>query len=336
MKIAHIAAVLISVSFATCPKLAIGKEMSSNGHFQIAGKTSRTIQKYTGLTWVGNHLVSAGAGLALKSRLGGKVKVKARSYSFTDMLQGKFETVEVHMKNSKVKGIPMGTVIARTDQPVKVRYFKKNGQRAGVETPVLVSLSGSINEEQVTRALNSKEISQVLRILKLDLPGLGEQQLQILDPEVLLEKDQITLKTVMITKGAAKETGVPLTIVAHPVLEGDRLIVLKETKIDSKIIEKPELFAQFAEELLNPLFDFGRLDRQSHALRVQKLNLSDKEVSFDGKLLLAPKPKAAAPSQAEAKTGNAQAGNSNPLPPANKAEETKPVDGGKHVSENKN
>lgn len=295
MKISRATTALALIGLFTSTNFAYGKEMSSNGHFAIAGKTSRAIQKYTGLTWVGNRLVSMGAGMALKSKLGGKVKVKARSYSFTDMLQGEFESVEVDLSDSRVKGVPFGTVHAKTEQPVKVRFFKKHGEKPGVVTPVMVALSGSVSEKQVTRALKAKEISNALRFLKLDLPGLGEQRLQILDPEVVLEKDKITLKTWMVTKDAARETGVPLTIVARPVLDGDRFIILKETKLQSTAIQSPELFAEFAEELLNPLVDFGRLDRQTRALRVQKLNLADKQVSFDGKLLLAPKPKAAAP-----------------------------------------
>jgi hypothetical protein len=293
VKNSHITAALVLVSLATANSFAWGKETAPNGQFKIAGKTSRAIQKYTGLTWIGNRVASMGAGLALKSKLGGKVKVKARSYSFTDMLQGKFESVEVKLTDSKLKGIPFGTVHAKTDQPVHIRYFKKNGEKPGVVSPVMVSLRGSVNEEQVTRALNAKEIANALRFLKLDLPGLGEQHLQILDPEVLLEKDKITLKAWMVTKNAPRESGVPLAIVATPVLDGDRFIILKETKINSTAIENPELFANFAEELLNPLFDFGRLDRQTRAFRVQKLNLDDKQVSFDGKLLLAPKPKPA-------------------------------------------
>lgn len=343
MKFSHVTAALILVSLASANQFASGEETAPNPQFKIAGKTSRAIQKYTGLTWFGNRVASMGAGMALKSKLGGKVKVKARSYSFTDMLKGKFETVEVKLKDSKLKGVPFGTVHAKTEQPVRIRYFKKNGESAGVVSPVMVSLRGSVNEEQVTRALNSKEISNALRFLKLDLPGLGEQHLQILDPEVSLEKDKITLKTWMVTKNAPRESGVPLSIVATPVLEGDRFIVLKETKINSTAIENPELFADFAQELLNPLFDFGRLDRQTRAFRVQKLNLDDKQVSFDGKLLLAPKPKptpatpatttkpATVPAAPAAPPAQPATGSTSTPAPSSPA-----LQDGKQVSENKN
>src|SRR5206468_926538 len=129
-----------------------------------------------------------------------------------------------------------------------------------------------------------------LRFLKLDLPGLGQQHLQVLQPKVDLSGNRVILDSFLVTAGALRETGIPLHVEATPKLEGERFVLLKDMQIQSKEIEDPEHFCAFTDELLNPLIDFSRMDRFTHAFRMSKLNVENERVNYAGNLLLAPKP----------------------------------------------
>lgn len=152
----------------------------------------------------------------------------------------------------------------------------------------MVSVSGELDESDVSRALQSPQIASQLRFLRLDLPGLGDQHLQVVEPKVRLENGKIKINTWLITVGALQNTGISVDIVGSPRLEADRFIMLKDTQITSPDIINPEQFSKFSQNLLNPLLDFGRFDRKTHAFRLTQLNLSEKKLQFTGKLLLVP------------------------------------------------
>lgn len=258
--------------------------------FKVAGRTSRALQKYSGLTWITERGINLTGTLAAKLVLHGQPRLKVQTYSFTDSLKGKFKKVSLDLKDCSYKNVPLGELHASTMMPVQFRLFKsKKGQR-GVAAPVMVAVHGHVEESDVSKALASPSISSELNFLRLTLPGLGDQHLQVIEPKVKLENGVVKINTWLITANAPKETGVKLDICASPVLQNDRFIMLKETKVDSPDIVEPEKFSVFSEDLLNPLLDFGKFDRHTHAFRLNELNVQEKKVKFAGKLLLAPKP----------------------------------------------
>jgi len=264
--------------------------------FTVAGKMSHAVQKYSGLTFLANALTSALATAAVSSYVRGAAGVKVRSYNASDLWQGEFRSIEIKLKRGKMHGVPIGSVRLRTTTPFKVSYLPWRKTKRGLTTPVLVAVEGDISEQLVSKALRSKSVSENLRFLKLDLPGLGEQRLQILQPRVRVLGDKVEVKAHLITAGGAPDTGIDLVINGKPVLEKERFIILKDIQIESSDIRDPSEFAVFVEELLNPLIDFGRMDRETHAFRLTELSVKNDRVHFAGRLLLAPRPK---PKQAE-------------------------------------
>lgn len=272
-------------------------EPVAGANFRIAGKTSRAIQKYSGATFLTDVFLSTGGGIAARLILHGKPKLKVRSYSFTDALSGKFRLVELQLKKCQWRGVPLPDVKLATTTPLHVRHNCK------LLIPVMVSVTGSATEEMISSGLQKPEVTSHLNFLRLDLPGLGEQHLQVLNPKIKLNSGQILIDTDLITAGGAPDTGIKVAISARPVLKNERLILLEGTKVFSKDIVEPDKFSQFAEDLLNPLIDFARLDRTTRAFRLTELHLDDQKVRFAGKLLLAPKPVPATPIATNAQSG---------------------------------
>jgi hypothetical protein len=260
--------------------------------FKTAGKFSHALQKYSGLNFVTNAMASATATAAASTWLRGRARVKVRSYNFTDMLQGEFRSVDVKIGSGKARGIPIGSLHARSSTPFKINLPWKKG-KTGLATPVLVALDGQLSEKLVGKALKSKAVTENLRFLKLDLPGLGAQHLQVLNPSVDVQGDRVSVTANLITADAPPETAVLVNIAAHPSIEKERFVMLKDIEVKSDAIENPKAFASFIDLLLNPLIDLGRLDRATHAFRVTDLSVKNERVNFAGRLLLAPKPQAA-------------------------------------------
>lgn len=265
------------------PQAAGASEPVEGANFRVAGKTSRAIQKLTGITWITDRLLGLTGVGALKVAIGGNAKIKVRSYSFTDALSGKFRKVEVRLNNSHYHDIPLPELRLSTTTPLHMRA------KSGVVIPVMVSVSGEATEEQISSALKSPKVSSQLNFLRLDLPGLGDQHLQILNPKIQIVDGKVIIDARLITAGAPPETGIEVHISARPVLKDERFIMLEDSKVESPDIVEPEKFSVFLEDLLNPLVDFGRLDRTTRAFRMTELVTDNHKVRFAGKLLLAPK-----------------------------------------------
>lgn len=281
----------------TCFGLALQAQVALAGPvaelappFPVAGKLSASLQKYSGLTWLAERGLGLSGTLAAKIMLGGSPSLKVKAYSLTDCFSGKFKKLDLSLKNCQYKKLPLADLKAETTTPLQIRLFRSKKGEPGVGVPVMLSLSGDLSEKDVSRALASPKVASELSFLRLQLPGLGDQHLQVLEPKVKIENGQVKIHSWLVTANAPKETGVTLDISASPELESDRFIVLKNCKIESADIVNPEEFAKFSQDLLNPLVDFARFDRKTHALRVQSLKLTEQNLHFAAKLLLVPKP----------------------------------------------
>jgi hypothetical protein len=260
--------------------------------FKIGSKFSRTLQTVTGINFVTELVASQVAKSQIEKKTGGKAKVKVKTFSLTDLAAGKVKSVDVQLLDPKVKGSPLqaGDLRLTSDSPFWYEYRKGKDRKIGMQTPVVMTVKAEMSEAQIEKALNTPEISRTLKGLKLDLPGLGEQSLQVLKPKVDLKDDSITLDAVLVVEGAPIETGVPVKISAKPRLVEDRRIFLDDLKVDADGLVEPDKFSAFAQTLLNPLIDFSKLDRRDHAFRLNTLKIEGDEMVGSGKLLLAPKP----------------------------------------------
>lgn len=278
----------LGFSFPTS-SLATEPSTQNKAPFKTSGKLSYNLQKFTGLTFASNFLASQISSLALSSYLHGRVRCKVKSYALTDMLAGKFKSIEVKAKSGKVQGINFGRAEITASSPLWIAYLEHHGQKPGLRNPVLLSWKASLSEEEANKALSQAKSHPQLAQIPIQVPGLGNQTLEMLNPKITLAQDKVIIDTTLVTAGSTSDTGVKLTISALPVLEGDSIIKLQNTSIQSDDIVNPEQFAKFTEDLLNPLVNLARLDRAGHAIRMDQLDLKDSSLYTKGRLILAPK-----------------------------------------------
>ncbi len=256
--------------------------------FPIANKLSRTLQTVTGITAVTGWLSSMFATAALRHEVGGNSRVKLSLYSLSDLLAGKLKGADVLLRKASYRDVPISHLHLATASGFQVRAFKGRGKPSGLITPLLVKVDGTVSQADLTGALSSARVVNSLHMVKIELPGMGEQRLQFVQPRVNLLADKILLQSTVITAGAAPETGINLKVTGTPYIDGSRIAV-KDLQIDSPDINSPCDFSRFVQPLVNPLVDLAKLDRKDHALRLTALSVSDGKAQFNGNLVLAPK-----------------------------------------------
>lgn len=284
-----IAAVALATAVSLTSSPALAEDKTPPPPFPIAGKVSRTVQKYTGLNFIGQVIADQAAQKALRRRLGsGHIKVRVHSYSLTDLCAGKVRSVNVELAQCLIKAFPIGDLQFASANPI---WYDPgwHGHRRGLKMPFMFNVKARLNRAELANALNNPKVSESIRGLKLDLPGLGAQQLQIINPKLELQDGGIVkIDAILITQDGAPETGVPIKISGRPSIEAQR-IWLRDMKVDSPDIPNPVEFADFVSELVNPIFDMGRYDRKDHAFRITQFVVKPDKVLADGTLVLSPK-----------------------------------------------
>ncbi len=287
IKNASLAGLLSILIGWSLPATAAGKaEMAP---FPLSGNFSQKLQKYAGVTAATNFLTSQALSLGLSLKLHGHVRVRLETYSLTDLLAGKVKSVRVDMTDARLRRVPISKLHIEEQKPIWFSLFKSGGRSAGLRSPVLLQIEGDVSGHDVACGLASKEIASNLRSVKLDLPGLGGQELQFLEPVVTVHPERVIINSTLVTRGAAASTGVPITLTGTPELVDKSKIFISNLTISSPDIPNPEEFAQFTSRLLNPIINFARMDRQTHAFRMESLQILEDQVHFNGNLLLAPK-----------------------------------------------
>jgi hypothetical protein len=195
--------------------------------------------------------------------------------------------VAVKLSGASYRGVPLGNLTLASTNPIWYHPFKSRKLQAGLQVPSLVKLNGSINSTCVAVLLNGNA-PLISKAGKLQLPGMGEQQLVFLNPKATVEDGKICIKSTVITAGATLDTGVNLTVAGVPYLDGSK-IMLKDLSVSSPDITDTNTFSSFVENVANPLFNLARLDRRDHALRLDSLAIEGSSVKYGGKLLVTPR-----------------------------------------------
>jgi hypothetical protein len=253
--------------------------------FPIANRFSVKVQRYTGINWLSELLASNLASLIVKLKVGGKVRVAVKIYSFTDLLAGKIKSVKVSLSNSYYHGVPLGNVTFASTNPIWYRYFKSHKTQIGLQTPLLVQVNGSMTENLISKLLQDSRTP--LKTAKLDLPGLGQQKVEFLEPQVNFREGKVHIVSTLVTPGGAPGTGINVTITGTPYLSGNNVLVKDLVVSSTDIVDSAE-FSKFVQDLVNPLVNLSRLDRRDHAFRLGNLSIDNNCMVFDGNLLVAP------------------------------------------------
>ncbi len=258
--------------------------------FKITGSLSRRLQQYSGLTASSEFITNLLLHYTLQKLFGGRIKIRIKTYSFTDLWYLKVKKATINMKGSHYKDIPLGTVEVESLTPF---WFVFKHGRLDVKNPSLFAFKMSVSESELDQILHSSKATNSLKALRLDLanigPGAGEQRIQMHEPQVMLNDGSIMVKARLATQGGDPSTAVFMTISGKPRLQDNDRIFLEEVKIDSEDITDPEKFSKFVENLINPLINLHRFDKPYFAIRLDEMTVKSKSVSVVGRLIIGPR-----------------------------------------------
>ncbi len=275
---------LLLLTFLAAPKSVMAQAVNTTDQLPLGNKFLRVVQTATGMNFLASFVASKVTGVVLSKKTGGRVKAKVGTYSLTDLAAGKVKSIKIAVTHPKLNGVELGEFQIKTQKPLWV------GKRS-LKQPNEMLVYFKFTQGQIQKILADERATAMLKGLKIDLPGLGAQEISVIDPSVVIGQDSLDIKVFLVTKGAERDTGVQLAIFGHPKLVEERKIIIDELKIESETIDEPLIFADFVSKLVNPIIDFARFDRTDHAFRLSVLTVNPGKIEGMGRLLLVPRSK---------------------------------------------
>ncbi len=263
---------------------AAAPAVNTSDQLPLGNKFLRVVQTATGMNFLASFVASKVTGVVLSKKTGGRVKAKVGTYSLTDLAAGKVKSIKIVVTHPKLNGVELGEFQIKTQKPL---WLTKRSLKQPNEMLVYFKFT----QDQIQKILQDERATAMLKGLKIDLPGLGAQEISVIDPSVVIGQDSLDIKAFLVTKGASRDTGVQLAIFGHPKLIEERKIVIDALKIESPTIDEPLIFADFVSKLVNPIIDFARFDRTDHAFRLSVLTVNPGKIEGMGRLLLVPRSK---------------------------------------------
>lgn len=264
--------------------MVMAQAVNTTDQLPLGNKFLRVVQTATGMNFLASFVASKVTGVVLSKKTGGRVKAKVGTYSMTDLAAGKVKSIKIVVTHPKLNGVELGEFQIKTQKPLWV------GKRS-LKQPNEMLVYFKFTQDQIQKILQDERATSMLKGLKIDLPGLGAQEISVIDPNVVIGQDSLDINVFLVTKGAERDTGVQLAIFGHPKLIEERKIVIDELKIESPTIDEPLIFADFVSKLVNPIIDFARFDRTDHAFRLSVLTVNPGKIEGMGRLLLVPRSK---------------------------------------------
>lgn len=246
-----------------------------------------SLQKYTGL----NYLVDFFVEIAIKALI--KLKTRAKTvivdlkpYSAWSLFRKKAKYLKIDAKDLFIKGVPLEQFLLVADDPI---HFKKNR----VLFPLRINTLIKVNLQSVTDVLNNlPKWKEIFRELELPLPPFGSTQISIGDINIKIsDLGLIYAQASVMSLVNPDSESLKLEFTGNLTLKEKKIIVNNlESEIEDIFTKDSDIgmsFSIFLEDLINPIFNFGKYER--NGLVIEKVNLSfgkdDITLKIDSRLL---------------------------------------------------
>lgn len=245
---------------------------NANTTFSTAEKFSYTVQKYSGLNYVVDFLAEAIIKFIIKLKTKAKdISVDLKIYSAWDLFRKKAKSLEIETDKLFVEGIPIEHFKLVTSVPI---YFKKKQ----VVFPLDLYIDINVNLEQVTEVLNNlPKWEKVLKELELPIPPFGVTEVAINDLKIIVSETGFVEAGAVVTSLINPESEpLELMFTGNLVLVDKKIVIynLQAEIVDifTKDSEMGVSFSKFLEDLINPVLDFHKYER--NGLTIDSVNLS--------------------------------------------------------------
>lgn len=252
----------------------ITQEPNQQASFKTASKFSYNLQKYTGFNLITDFIASTVIKAVVKLKTKAKnIDVDLRIYSGTDLFKKKAKSLTIYADELFIRDIPLQYFELVTTNPI---YFKK--------VPLHVSSLVRVNLNNITDTLNRLPKWQgIFKELELPLPPFGVTKVTLSGLNIKVDKEG-HVQVFTEVKSLENPDTEPLKMkFSASLVVSEKKLVLSELKTNIEDIftedsDTSKSFSEFLMELINPVIDFHKYERDGLTIDNIELTYGEREM----------------------------------------------------------
>ena len=267
-------------SICTCNALAEDAEVVQN-RCKSSGKISVNVQKYLGLNLITDFLSESLVKSAIKIKTQAeRINVDLKIYSALDLILKKVKSLNINAEKLLVHDIPIEDIKISVNDPV---CFRKKR----VLSVVRVISSVKVDLSKVNEVINNlPKWKKIFSRLELPIPPFGETEISINNISIKIDENG-RIDAFAEVRSIVNPESEPLELqfTGNLALDGKKLIANNlGTEIKDIFTKDSDIgiaFSKFLEDLINPIFNFGKYEKNGHTIDTVRLLFESNNIIFE-------------------------------------------------------
>ena len=248
--------------------------------YDLCSKGSQITSKITGMTFLSEKIAQAVIGRELKKATKERFKVKMKTYSLSDLVQGRFKSLEISGKNLEIEGVYLSKLDIKTVCPFN--YVELNKNYVKFRENMVMEFKTEISDSDLRKTIQSTGYLDKLN--KTNLSALGITFFKLSGADVWIKNNKVYF-TIKVTSPMSSSP-IPITVRSDLKVEDGQIVM---TKLDlANIYTVIDLSkVTYLVNALNPLtFSMDVLNNKNSKMSIKTVNIIGDKIEIAGNILV--------------------------------------------------
>jgi hypothetical protein len=268
--------IFITPSFAQCDYY----NMCSKKAYDLSSKGYQITSTFTGMTFLAEKIAQAIIKKEIKKITNGRLKVKIKSYSVKDLINGRFKYLELSGKNLKIDNAYLTSFEAKT--LCDFNYIQLNKNSIKFQENMLLGFKIVISDKDLKKTMKSSGYLDTINKIKLSAMGITFLKLEDADVQIKNNKLYFLIKfnSPMSTKP------IPIVVQSDLKIEEGKIVINKIHFVNLfTMIDFTKITSLLNK--LNPLnFSVNILKNDNSELNIKKVNIIADKIFIEGNIFI--------------------------------------------------
>lgn len=248
--------------------------------YDLTSKKSQFVSKITGMNFLAEKIAQIIIKGQLKKATKEHFKVEIKSYSASDLLQGRFKSLEISGKNLEIDGAYLSSLNIKT--LCDFNYIELNQKSIKFKENMVMGFSTEISNTDLNKTINSSGYLDMLNKTNLSAFGITFFKLEGADVQIKNNKLYFTIK---VTSPISSKP-LPVTVSSDLKVEDGDIVMTKLHFVNICTVMDLSKIAYII-NAINPLtFSMNILNNKDSKMRIQNVDIIGDKIIIKGDIFI--------------------------------------------------
>lgn len=249
--------------------------------YDLSSKTAQTISSRMGATLLSEKIAQARIKAQLKKATNQKFDVYVKTYSFMDLMYGRYKSIRIYGENLNIKGVYLTSLELKT--LCDFNYVQLDKTPINFKDNIIIGFSTIISDDDLRKTMKSNGYLDKLNCV--NVRGCGITFFKLSGADVNIKNNKLNFK-IKVTSQLLLEKPLDINIDTDLKSENGRIVL---TKIDLGNIAKGVDLSRVAQHLnsMNPLtFSLEVLENKNTKMCIKDVRIIGNKILVNGNIFI--------------------------------------------------